>query len=179
MTAHFPQIERACAVIDPFNYTQLNRATNCPSWPGGVARSAGVVVQALDRMLTEPDSRKTAGLRSGQRNPRRRSNRDFLWVYRSTYLANFGSFSWKLNHHPGASRHPSWPGGAIRRTIQLWVIESHRPRLQGLSFSSLIFVYSSEPSTTDDLMQLFFARQCVMKMLNEVSTLMNQRKRQF
>ena len=67
----------------------------------------------------------------GQRNPRRRSNRDFLWVYRSTYLANFGSFSWKLNHHPGASRHPSWPGGAIRRTIQLWVIESHRPRLQG------------------------------------------------
>jgi hypothetical protein len=28
-----------------------------------------------------------------------------------------------LNHHPGASRHPSWPGGAIRRTIQLWVIE--------------------------------------------------------
>jgi len=44
-----------------FNYLQLNRATNCPSWPGGVARSAGVVVQALDRMLTEPDSRKTAG----------------------------------------------------------------------------------------------------------------------
>jgi hypothetical protein len=24
-----------------------------------------------------------------------------------------------LNHHPGASRHPSWPGGAIARIFQV------------------------------------------------------------
>jgi hypothetical protein len=24
-----------------------------------------------------------------------------------------------LNHHPGALRHPSWPGGAIRSELQL------------------------------------------------------------
>jgi hypothetical protein len=51
-----------------------------------------------------------------------------------------------LNHHPGASRHPSWPGGAIRVSVKYVIALKQEARFRILYLLHLVSkpsVYSS------------------------------------